>query len=144
MISLTTFAQTTDFPYQQIDTTQPTTALAQDLETVIQEDESLWDRLVSLLWFGEDNQTIRWNDNTATNYVTYVINIALGTAAFIALVMLLYGFGMMFFSEEEEGVNRAKNIIKGTVIALAIMGLARFIVSMIIFFFDTVNDVSAT
>lgn len=139
-------AQTTAFPYDNVDIDNPTVSLEQDFKENLQADESLRDRLVTLLWFPASNTTIRWTGETewqtATNYIRYIINVALALTAFIALIMLLYGFGMMFFSEKEEWLKRAQNIIKGTIIALVVMALSWFVVSMIIYFYETVNDVT--
>jgi hypothetical protein len=75
----------------------------EDIGTVMGEDttdsESL---MVRLLWvFGLDT-FITGSDTGATNYITYIINIALGLWAFIALAMIIYGFYLMFFSDQDE------------------------------------------
>jgi NADH:ubiquinone oxidoreductase subunit 6 (subunit J) len=45
--------------------------------------------------------------------------------------MLIYAFYMMFFSKEESGMTKAKQVLKWVAIALVVMWLSRFIVSMI-------------
>jgi hypothetical protein len=45
--------------------------------------------------------------------------------------MLIYAFYMMFFSKEESGMTKAKQVLKWVIIALIVMWLSRFVVSMI-------------
>jgi hypothetical protein len=42
------------------------------------------------------------NSGSAVAYIQYIINILLGVAAFVALIVLVYGFYLMFFSKQEE------------------------------------------
>jgi hypothetical protein len=62
--------------------------------------------------------------NTVFWYITFIINILLWLAWFIALLWLIYGFYRMFFSKEEEWLNRARDILKWAVIALVVIGLS--------------------
>ena len=88
--------------------------------------------------FGLNTAAYAGNDK-ATAYVRVVMNYFLGLATFVALIMLVYGFYMMFFSGQEEGLKKAKGILKGVFIALVILGLSRFIVSYLFGVFATVN-----
>lgn len=53
--------------------------------------------------FGVYSFTNNGSDSaSAVNYIQYIINMLLGVAAFIALIILIYGFYLMFFSKQEE------------------------------------------
>jgi hypothetical protein len=78
-------------------------------------------------------------DTPATNYVKWLLNILLGLVSFLALVMVMFAFYLIFFSKGEEAVTKAKKILIGVAIALAIMGLSWFIAS---FFFDIYGTVT--
>jgi NADH:ubiquinone oxidoreductase subunit 6 (subunit J) len=57
--------------------------------------------------------------------------VALGLLSMVALVMTIYTFYMMFFTENEAWAKKAKQSLIGIFIALAIIGLAWLIVSFI-------------
>lgn len=78
--------------------------------------------------------------STATDYVKRILNILLGLVSFLSLVMIIFAFYLIFFSKGEEGVTKAKKILIGVGIALAIMWLSWFIAS---FFFDIYTTVTA-
>lgn len=102
------------------------------MSTVIGEDttddNSILVKLLEI--FGLDN-FISGSNTGATNYISYIVNIALGLGAFIALIMIIYGFYLMFFSAQDEGFEKAKNILKGASIALFIIGLSWFLISFL-------------
>ncbi|MBQ7074259.1 hypothetical protein IJM86_04270 [bacterium] len=54
----------------------------------------------------------------------------------IALVMIIYSFYLMFFSDDKEGLDKVKKNIKGIMIALLILGLSWAIVSFIFNFYQ--------
>ena len=102
----------------------------------------LWDK-VSIKW-NDNNDTIimrllaefslsdNLNDDHAfLNYASAIINIALSLVAFIALIMTIYTFYMMFFTENEAWIKKAKWNLVGIFIALGILWLAWIIVSFI-------------
>jgi len=76
------------------------------------------------------------SDQKATDYIKNIINIALSLVSFIALIMLIYGFYLMFFSQQEEWFTKAKKIFKWVVIALFIMWLSFFIVNFIFYIYN--------
>lgn len=78
-------------------------------------------------------------ETPATNYVKWLLNILLGLVSFLALVMVIFAFYLIFFSKWEEAVGKAKKILIGVAIALAIMWLSWFIAS---FFFDIYGTVT--
>jgi hypothetical protein len=69
----------------------------------------------------------------ATDYIKWIMNIALGLVSFVSLILVIYAFYLIFFDKGEEGVKKAKKILTGVAIALVIIGLSRLIVS---FFFS--------
>ncbi len=83
-------------------------------------------------------------DKTALAYIKMVVNIMLGLVGFIALILVIYAFYLMFFSEQEEGLTKAKKILKGVWIAITIMFLSYFIVSFIYFVYGTAAGTAGT
>jgi|GEM_PF-403003 len=69
----------------------------------------------------------------ATEYVKNLLNIALGLTSFISLILVIFAFYLILFDKGEEGVKKAKKILMGVAIAIALMGLSWIIVS---FFFS--------
>jgi fumarate reductase subunit C len=65
------------------------------------------------------------------DYARAILNMALGLIAFIALIMTIYTFYMMFFTEDEAWAKKAKESLIGIFIALGIIWLAWLIVSFI-------------
>lgn len=83
-----------------------------------------------LLWvFGLDNSGTR--PLKFIDYARAILNMALGLLAFIALIMTIYTFYMMFFTEDEAWAKKAKESLIGIFIALGIIWLAWIIVSFI-------------
>ncbi len=73
------------------------------------------------------------SDLSALELAKYIINIALGLISFIALIVIIYGFAQIFFAKDDEGVSKAKKIVQGAAIAIAIIAVSRFVIS---FLFD--------
>ena len=71
------------------------------------------------------------NDLKFLDYARAIINMALWLISFIALIMTIYTFYMVIFSENDAGIKKAKWNLVGIFIALAIIGLAWIIVSFI-------------
>ena len=65
------------------------------------------------------------------DYVKAILNVALGLLSMVALIMTIYTFYLMFFTENEAWAKKAKWNLVGIFIALAIIGLAWLIVSFI-------------
>ena len=98
-----------------------------DLVSVKENDNSIIIKLLWVFWL----DTNRNNDHKFLDYARAIINMALGLVAFIALIMSIYTFYMMFFSENEAGIKKAKWNLIGIFIALAIIWLSWLIVSFI-------------
>ena len=101
--------------------------------TSIKEDEkNLWNDTIirKLLWIFGLN-TDKWNDLKFIDYAKAVVNIALALTALIALIMTIYTFYMVIFSENEAWIKKAKWNLIGIFIALGIIWFAWLIVSLI-------------
>jgi len=87
----------------------------------IQDDESI---IQTLSRFFRVTDTQYYDDTTtspATNYIKRLLNMLLGLVSFLALVMVIFAFYLIFFSKGEEAVTKARKILIGVAIALAIM-----------------------
>lgn len=92
--------------------------------------------IVQLLWvFWLDNDT--WKDHKFIDYARAIMNMALWLVSFIALAMTIYTFYLMFFTENEAGIKKAKWNLTGIFIALAIIWLAWLIVSFIFRWYES-------
>lgn len=129
------------FPYQDIRTDNLVCDGGTDLWncTSVKEDERRWweETIIRrLLWvFGLD--TSKGKDLKFIDYARAIMNIALGLVAFIALIMTIYTFYMIFFSENEAWIKKAKENLTGIFIALAIIWLAWLIVSFIFWWYQS-------
>lgn len=99
--------------------------------------DTLLERLYTLL--GLTGPAYEWPDK-ASAYIKLVINLFLGISSFIALVLVIYGFYNMFFSEQEEWYDKAKKIVIGASIALLIMGISWFIVTYIFSVYEITTE----
>ncbi|MEI7919018.1 MAG: hypothetical protein WCH65_02110 [bacterium] len=126
-ITLGEFSQSdAAFPYDvqgqeyNADTEVPTTDIAKDIiKTDTNTSTSLLSRLTDL--FRLSGTTYATGTSRATNYVKWILNILLGLVSFLSLVMVIFAFYLIFFSKGEDGVGKAKKILVGVGIALAIM-----------------------
>lgn len=85
--------------------------------------------------FGLDDS--REKDLKFIDYARAILNMALGLLAFIALIMTIYTFYLMFFTENEAWAKKAKWNLVGIFIALAIIWLAWLIVSFIFWWYQS-------
>jgi len=116
----------------------PTTDIASGLITQdTNEPTSLLRRLTDFFRLSGTSYTTA-TTSPATEYVKWILNIFLWLVSFLSLVMVIFAFYLIFFSKGEEAVGKAKKILIGVAIALAMMGLSRFIAS---FFFDIYTTV---
>jgi len=132
-----------EFPYdiqgQTYDSSEtPTTNIAGDLiKGDTQNKTSILKRLTD--FFRLSGTSYDTGTSKATNYVKRILNILLWLVSFLSLVMIIFAFYLIFFSKGEEAVGKAKKILIGVGIALAIMWLSWFIAS---FFFDIYRTVT--
>ncbi len=94
-----------------------------------QDDDTIIVRLLEVFWL--ENSTDRDKDLKFIDYAKAIVNMALWLIAFIALIMSIYTFYLMFFTDNEAWIKKAKWNLLGIFIALAIIGLAWLIVSFI-------------
>ena len=76
------------------------------------------------------------SDHKFLNYVKAILNVALGLLSMVALIMTIYTFYLMFFTENEAWAKKAKWNLVGIFIALAIIGLSWLIVSFIFWWYQ--------
>lgn len=127
-----------DFPYD-VDMANPTNSDNLDIWEIVKTDSiqpanSILNKLYWLLGLQWSTYT-QW-DKKAEYYITMVLNMVLGLVSFISLILIIYSFYLIFFVKQEEWVAKAKKMLIGVFIALAIMWLSWFIVS---FVFDIYN-----
>lgn len=141
-ISTTVTAQQ-DF-YYDVDTSgTPSVEIGEILhDDVIDEPTGFVQRLLEI--FGLDIYASGTNPDTwetlgATNYIRAVINIAIALAGLIALLVLIYGFGQMLFTSEEEWFAKAKKYVIWAAIAIGLLWLSWFIVSFIFSIYSAVR-----
>ena len=77
------------------------------------------------------------SDHKFLNYVKAILNVALGLLSMVALIMTIYTFYLMFFTENEAWAKKAKWNLVGIFIALAIIGLSWLIVSFIFWWYQS-------
>lgn len=129
------------FPY---DVWQPganievTTELWSQAADFATDSEGIFVRLMKLFGvysFTNDGE----NPQSAVAYIQYIINMLLGLAAFIALIILLYGFYLMFFSKQQEWFEKAKKIVIGVLVALVIMWLSWIVIRFLFFLYSLIQ-----
>ena len=120
------FNNSTYWTYNSDDCTWDCTDLWNNVD--IKDNDSIINRLLNV--FGLNSDTFSW-DHKFINYAKAILNIALWLLSFIALIMTIYTFYMMFFTENEAWAKKAKWNLIGIFIALAIIWLSWLIVSFI-------------
>lgn len=131
----TSFGQ--DFPYIKVTPAEKSKNLdiGSAIKTnIIKDNQSIIAKLLTAIGFP---LPINYSDEPATAYISDLVNFFLGLVSFIALCVLLYGFYMIFFWEWEAGVAKAKKIVRGSAIAIAILFLSRFIISYLFFIYNS-------
>lgn len=69
------------------------------------------------------------------SYIQIVANYILSFAAFIALIVIIYGFYMMFFRDQDKGVGEAKKTVTGAAIALFVIAISWLFVNFAFYLF---------
>lgn len=75
-------------------------------------------------------------DGKALSYIQIIINYVLSFTAFIALIVIIYGFYMMFFREQDKGFGQAKKTVTGAAIALFVIGISWLFVNFAFYVFN--------
>ena len=91
-------------------------------------------KLLQTFWL--DSSTDQARDLKFIDYARAIMNMALWLIAFIALIMSIYTFYLMIFSENEAWIKKAKWNLVGIFIALCVIWLARLIVSLIFWWYQ--------
>lgn len=97
--------------------------IGKELQEVTVSEDSLIKQMLEQLWFEFDSGQV------AIKFINNLINFALVVVWLIAMIVLIYGFYKMFFSDGEEWWTDAKKLVTNTVIALIVIWFARFITS---------------
>jgi len=80
------------------------------------------------------------SDNKALDYIKMIINIALWLVTLISLLLLIYAFYLMFFSQAEEALTKARKVFIWVMIALWVMWISYFITSFIFFVYKKTTN----
>lgn len=97
---------------------------------VINNNDSSLNKLLELFQLSDKQRYNSWTSK-AIYYAKMIVNLLLWLVSLIALVMLIFAFYLMFFSTQESGMTKAKQVLKWVAIAITIMWLSWFIVSFI-------------
>lgn len=92
-------------------------------------DETIIVRLLEV--FGLDYSTDKSKDLKFIDYAKALLNLALSLIAFITLIMSIYTFYLMIFSDNDKSIEKAKKNLIWIFIALCVIWLSRLIVSVI-------------
>ena len=117
----------TKFPYWTTYQKNPKTEIWDDVDIKNKDGNSIITRLLDVFNLNIDRES----DHKFLDYVRAILNVALGLLSMVALIMTIYTFYLMFFTENEAWAKKAKWNLVGIFIALAIIWLAWLIVSFI-------------
>ena len=106
-----------------------------DCVSVKEKDNTIIVRLLEV--FGLDYSTEKERDLKFIDYAKAVLNMALWLMSFIALIMTIYTFYMIIFSDNEAWIKKAKWNLVGFFIALGVVWLAWLIVSFIFWRYES-------
>jgi len=119
----------TSFPYGEWYTQSPTDNSV--LLTKQMSDSDIFSKLVDILWV----QYYATSQNPALYYIKIVVNYFLWILAFIALVVLIYGFYSILFDwkKSEESLQIWRKYVKASIISIVWIWLSWLIVSFIFY-----------
>lgn len=127
------------FFYQWVDVSTPTTVVGDIVkEDVVTPNDGIIKRMLRL--FNLDQFTTN-SDAWALEYAKSLINLVLGFTSFIAFLVILYGFGQMLFSEDEEGIATARKVVRSAAIAIAILAVSWLVVSFLFSIYNAVSGI---
>ncbi len=101
--------------------------LWKELQDIAVWEEWVLKKLLTSLWFDFDGT------NVAVQFISNIINFFLVTIGLVSLAILIFWFYRMLVSSDQTWMEQARKLILNTVIAIAIIGMARFITN---FLFD--------
>ncbi len=109
--------------------------LGADLQELTTGEDGVVRKLMEALGFNFGN-----DGNVVVQFISNIINFLLSIIGLIALAILIFWFYKMFFSTDQDGADGAKKLIINTFIALAVIGLARFITTFLFnLYFESVG-----
>ena len=100
---------------------------------VVKDETESWNAfpaLLKLFQLSQQDWYIQPGEWKAIYYIKWIVNMWLWLTAFISLIMVIFAFYMIFFMKDEAWVSKAKQILKWVALALVVMWLSRFIVSL--------------
>lgn len=119
----------TSFPYKDSDyIANPTT----DVGKVLKQSNQWWSLLENLLDLFGINYA---GPNKPLVYVQVIINYVLSILWFIALLLILYSFYMIFFGKSDDAIANARKTVKGAAIALFVIWLSAYIVNFLFYLY---------
>lgn len=119
----------TDFPYNWRPNLQATTNTS-ELVRVTNQWGSVLENFLDLFginYAGEDK---------AISYVQIVINYVLALLAFIAMILIIYSFYMIFFEKSDDAIAKARKTIIWAAIAILVIWLSAYIVNYLFFIYS--------
>ena len=102
ILSSVGFAQSSEdsFFYGEEFREQPSTSINTTLKNdIVSSNDGFVKRILRIFNL---EQFTSFSNRSALEFVTYIINIALGLITFIAVIVIIYGFGQMFFAKDDE------------------------------------------
>lgn len=120
------------FPYQDGSTTYTAWATT-NVGSVLKAWNQEWSFLETMLDLFGINYT---GPDKAISYVQILINYALALLWFIALLVILYSFYMIFFGKSDDGVANARKTVVWAAIALLIIGVSWFVVNFLFYIYN--------
>ena len=131
------FSLSQPFPYSWVDITPG--AVETDFPGILNPNNEEWSNwFQQLLSIFMPNDTM-YNNGEGPSFIFYlkaIVNLLLWFVTFVALILIIYAFYMIFFKNDEAGITTAKQIIKWVVIAILIIGFSWIIVSFLYRFED--------
>ncbi len=105
--------------------------------TAIEPDDTLSEKIQQALGIAYGSA----HDQRATYYVQQLLNWFLAITWFVAVCVLLFWFYKMFFAKDNaEALKSALSIVKWALIALIVIGISRYIVSIMFDVFFTAKE----
>ena len=119
----------TSFPYTDNNyTSNPTT----NVGGVLKQTNQGWSIIENML----DLFGINYAGNgKAISYVQIIINYVLALVAFIALLLIIYSFYMIFFGKSDDWIAKARKTIIWSSIAILVIGLSAYIVNFLFYLY---------
>lgn len=131
------FSLSQPFPYSWIDITPG--ALETDFPEILDPHNEGWSNWFQQLLSIFMPNSAMYDSGDWPSFIFYlktVVNLLLWFVTFIALILIIYAFYMIFFKKDEAGITTAKQVIKWVIIALLIIWFSWIIVSFLYRFED--------